>query len=271
MSKYLLFISAIIWFFISCSEIPPDVVPDSDITRNERKVLVEEFTGVFCQNCPAGSQFLESLKENYEDKLVIVSIHAGFFARTYNESKHDFKTDESEALQNFLGAPVAYPSATINRILPTGTDSRALSQNEWAIIIEEQLKTETPIDIILNLTWNNELRKLKILTITRTSENIESPLFVTVFLIEDRIIDPQNSPEGVVLDYMHNHVLRDVMTPVSGLLLANNWVTNQSEQKEFQVQIPHLWVETNLSVVVAIHENGETLNVWQVASKKIIE
>ena len=76
----------------SCTEIAP-VVP----ALGDRKVLVEEFTGVRCVNCPAGASELENLKGIYGERLVIVSIHAGDFSPPFTDSRFDFRTAEGDA------------------------------------------------------------------------------------------------------------------------------------------------------------------------------
>src|SRR4051812_5513690 len=48
-----------------------------------KKVLVEDYTGHLCGNCPAAGIYLnDTLKSVYNHCLVIISVHAGFFAGT---------------------------------------------------------------------------------------------------------------------------------------------------------------------------------------------
>ena len=94
----------------ACTEIAP-VVP----ALGDRKVLVEEFTGVRCVNCPAGASELDNLRGIYGDRLVVVSVHAGEFSPPFSDSRFDFRTPEGEALEKRLGAPLGYPTAVINR------------------------------------------------------------------------------------------------------------------------------------------------------------
>jgi hypothetical protein len=84
----LLFVIAA-FFNTGCEEIPPTVTPfmgetpDTvvDVTSQQRQVLIEEFTGVRCVQCPAGAAEIETLLALHGDQLVAVAIHAGdFFA-----------------------------------------------------------------------------------------------------------------------------------------------------------------------------------------------
>ncbi|MDV7402453.1 hypothetical protein RZS08_64120, partial [Arthrospira platensis SPKY1] len=67
-------------------------------------MLIEEFTGVRCVQCPAGSADIETYLAIHGEQLIAVSIHAGGFSFPFDESVHDFRTEEGEALNSFLDA-----------------------------------------------------------------------------------------------------------------------------------------------------------------------
>ena len=46
----------------------------------EKTILLEEFTGWMCTNCPAGSAEATKLQTNYDHKVIVVSIHSGSMA-----------------------------------------------------------------------------------------------------------------------------------------------------------------------------------------------
>jgi thiol-disulfide isomerase/thioredoxin len=105
---------------MSCHENQPEYTllkPES----GDRVVVVEEFSGARCPNCPQGTQQLEDLKSLYGDQLIIVTIHAGDFAFKYDESSFDFTTSEGNVLLQMLGNPIGYPSAVINRVKDPST------------------------------------------------------------------------------------------------------------------------------------------------------
>jgi hypothetical protein len=46
-----------------------------------KKVLVEDYTGHTCGNCPAAARMLnDTIKPLYGDRLIVLGIHAGYFA-----------------------------------------------------------------------------------------------------------------------------------------------------------------------------------------------
>ena len=49
--------------------------------ETKRNVLLEEFTGQNCPNCPTAHETAAKFKQQYGDALITVSIHAGPFER----------------------------------------------------------------------------------------------------------------------------------------------------------------------------------------------
>jgi len=75
-------------------------------------VLVEEFTGIDCVNCPAGSEKLEVLSRQNPGKIIIVGIHARFFAREHDG--FDLRCTDGESLETYFGPVSGYPASSIN-------------------------------------------------------------------------------------------------------------------------------------------------------------
>ena len=79
------------------TEVVDTMAVDTMVEQNMKKVLIEEFTGVRCVNCPEGSEKIETLLAIHGERLVAVSIHAGFFATAFS-GEEEFNTPEGEAL-----------------------------------------------------------------------------------------------------------------------------------------------------------------------------
>ena len=64
----------------ACDEIAEgDRYLEMPAVESRRAVLLEEFTGQMCTNCPEAQRRISSMKEQYGDQLVVVGIHAGNF------------------------------------------------------------------------------------------------------------------------------------------------------------------------------------------------
>ena len=252
-----------IGLLLGCNEIPPQLGrPINPDTNAERKVLVEEYTGVRCGNCPAGTALLQKLKEDFGDQLVVVSFHAGFFAKPYPSSTQDFKTDETEALQTLLGEPLGYPAATINR-KTFDSESRILNSSDWAFRIEQELQLSSNFNIENELNYDDPNDQLNITTRITQLQDVQQNLFLTIYLVEDRIINAQATPDIIEEDYLHRHILRKILTPLNGqpIFVSSN---RNEESYNYQLTLDPIWKFNDLSVVSFVHLNGELLDVLQV-------
>src|SRR4051812_16959427 len=89
MTKYLLLGAATALVFLnSCTEKGPSIdfsqVKAVDTAYigpvaapQSRNVLVEEFTGVQCTNCPAGTLVLNAAEDANPGRVIVVSLHGG--------------------------------------------------------------------------------------------------------------------------------------------------------------------------------------------------
>lgn len=86
------------------------------------KVILEEFTGIYCTYCPEGHAIAEAIQDQNPDDVFIINIHAGSFAAPL-PGDPDFRTPWGTALvqQSEL---IGYPAGTVNRLFFQG-----LSQN----------------------------------------------------------------------------------------------------------------------------------------------
>ena len=188
-------------FVLSCDEIPPIIssIEPEEVTETTRQVLIEEFTGIRCVNCPAGSQAIEDLIDIYGDRLVVISIHSGFFANPYPESQIDFRMPESEAILNFIGPPVGYPTASIDRkIFPGEQDLQLEGRNKWAGFVAQQLETTPKISMEINSTYSDSDRSLSVEVISKVEAPIEEEnVRITAVIIENNVEDAQLTPDGI--------------------------------------------------------------------------
>lgn len=277
MNKYLslIFATAITW--ASCKEQPIDIPPlgtNNPVTTFATKnILVEEFTGVKCVNCPDGAIEIENLKKKYGEQLIPVSIHAGIFAKKMTESKYEFKITQGSNILKLLGEPDGYPSVVINR-KPLGDNSSlvVVGQGKWAGLIQNESKNEAEITLELKPTYDATNRTLSLVIDMTPLVNLNNNLRMSVMLTEDNIVDAQVVPQkGVVTDYNHRHVLRDMLTNYDGNPITENLTKGSKVQKTFTYTVPTTFQESNCEIVAFIHKSSPTKEVIQAAAKKILK
>jgi hypothetical protein len=264
---------------LNCSEIPPYVTgaetvvsPPAEVQAQKRQVLVEEFTGVRCVNCPAGSLALEELKKLHGNQLVVVSIHAGEFSPPYPQSKYDFRTPEGNQLLDFLERPFGYPTAIINRRKFDGQFGLQLGLGNWAGYIQSEKLQEPPVKIELKADFDQSTRRLLLNTKIFFQNNTQpASTNLSVMLIENNIADLQLSPGNTLPkpDYIHHHVLRKMLTNYAGDLLTTSPAPGLVLEKSFDYVIPEAFKEKDLYAVVFVHQNTADKKVIQAHQTKI--
>jgi hypothetical protein len=235
----------------------------------QRKVLIEKFTGVRCVNCPLGADEIENLQGIYGENIVPVSVHAGFFAQKYPDSKFDFKTQLGQELEDWLGRPNGYPSAVINRKRFTGEESIQVQRQSWSAYVTSEIQRKAKARLTLVSEYDLSTRLLSVNVFLVAEESIASPVRLTVLLTESNIIDPQLTPSGKVEAYKHKDVLRTMLTNYEGNTVASSMTQGEVIQRTYNFTLPQdgldWWVPENIKVVVFATESasqgpGEVLN-----------
>lgn len=96
--------------------------------------LVEEFTGLWCGNCPRGYAALETLNEEYPGEFVALAYHNG---------------DPMEVMTSYPMNISGYPAAAINR---SGIIDPNDLYKKWPVAAEELATSVVSVD----LSWVNE-------------------------------------------------------------------------------------------------------------------
>ena len=126
---------ATVWMACDKIEEPFSLINESDFPENpddtlffvdsisvlHTQVLLEDFTGHLCVNCPEAAKLAHDLAEDLDHKLIIYAVHAGNFAEPVPETifDTDFRTDVGESLNTDYSI-FANPLAMINRVENNG-------------------------------------------------------------------------------------------------------------------------------------------------------
>lgn len=276
----ILFFSFLLLF--SCTEIPPKINPvftqgkcppadESTVAQQKRGVLIEEFSGVRCANCPAGSAAIKDLLQQYGDQLVAVSIHTGFFAQPYQDNRYDFRTPAGDELLKLLKSPLGFPSAVINRKLFDGEPDLQLGLANWAGYVAREVQNPPAAKIFAQPTYDAPSRKLSVDVsifpqITFEGEDVR----LSVMLTENKVADVQLTPSGKDLNFEHNHVLRAMLTNFDGNPLPGELKSGQPDCLFFETDLPTDWQAQQCYLVAFVHRGGESKEVLQAVQVKIL-
>lgn len=274
--KNILVVFVISILFFGCEEIPV-VIPEFEPITSGRVVLVEELTGVECSNCPAGAARLASIQADYPDNVVVVGIHGILLAKPLPDSKYDFRNEDATELEAWLGNPPK-PSAVVNRVRfeELFGDWSILLTSQWKGFIEQELEKEQEINLGITKEYDSETRELTITVSAIPLVDLSGDYKITVLLTEGEIIDPQLDPSTTIVDYEHNHVLREVITNTTGDFFANELEKNVSESKTYIFTLPDdgdgLWNPEHLEIVSFIaNTEGVKEEVIQAAQVHVVD
>lgn len=243
-----------------------------EFSAGNRRVLVEELTGVACTNCPDGARYLAQLQDAYgKENLIVVSIHAGSFSTPLGVSQYDFRLQEANDLAAYIGSTIGYPTAAIDRQAFPNYNTPFVPRSLWPGGITEHLAETIGLAVLPVLDYDPATRQLGIRVTVVSEEAFTDDLRLTVVITQDSIVDAQIDNGALIQDYVHRHVLRDVVSKTDGDALAA-FSPGGSQQKDYTVTLPANWVDAHLSVVAYVHHTGTPdRNVLQVAEKHVIE
>jgi hypothetical protein len=206
--------------FGSCDIIhEPYMETDAAVDSNSRKVLLEEFTGHQCPNCPSGSVAAGKLQEFYGDKCIIISYHTGFYARTSSAFPVDYRTSEGAELDAFFKVPY-YPSGMINRT--NSNNTHIFGPVDWSEMMASQMKIKPDVSIKIATDFIKSGKILQASVTVKALKEITYKSCICVYLTEDSLVSPQSIsgdtsyPAGIIPDYNHMHVFRSSLNGVWG-------------------------------------------------------
>ncbi len=205
---YLLFVTAILTcnFSIAQYQVSTDVQP--------KNILLEEFTGINCGNCPSAHKIAANLLLAQENTFYSIAIHSGYYASPFSDQP-DFRTPEGEELDATFASGSGYPCGMINRHTFAGT-SPIMSRSNWTLCAKEIHQENAPVNLYVTSTYSAADAQLTVHVEGYYTADVDAQQnFLTVALTQNNIRGPQ-SGGGVGSDYLHQHMLRDYLTPLWG-------------------------------------------------------
>ena len=226
-------LAATVALLSSCSNIAEDerliYVEPAKAARN---VLIEDFTGQRCVNCPEASRSIKAIKEVYGDAVIPVAIHCGPYGFAGNANTVGLMTETGkEYWDNWFESTQGQPVAKINR----GEANN--DYMNWSSLVAKAMEQETDVQISATATYDSNSRQVDINTTTLAPAGKKAKL--QLWITEDDIVALQLDGSTTVRDYVHEHVFRaavngtwgedivygsDILTKHHTITLADNWV-----------------------------------------------
>jgi hypothetical protein len=224
--------------------------PSNTSTSYVHRVLVEEYSGTWCGNCPQILYGVELLKRE-TTKAVVVSIHL-FGGDPFISNAGNALANKSEVY--------SVPTGRINR-----TANWTTPQYNNVKQVTNVLENASLVGIAINSSVTNGT--LNATVKVSYGGAIGAGTKLSLFVVEDNLVYSQRnyysnlySGAGTINNFKYDGVLRDIITPVDGETIANSGI---DITRTFSVNVPGNVSNISRAKLVAFitDANGKALNV----------
>jgi len=261
--------------------VDPSVCPRpvfTDMVSPVKKVLLEDFTGFFCPNCPTGAKEAKRLKDLYGDQLVLLAIHTGVFAKPDPSDGYtqDLRTSTGDVLATSFLID-AFPNGMVSRT--PYRSKTVIYYDTWAAAVDSLVHLTPDLDIQLINEYDSSSRKLCTHIQTRFLKSSQKQLMLAVYLMEDSIHTKQknNNPtigtRPEIADYVQMHVLRKAVNSTWGSIIstpADTMNINDKVNRSYSIILDSSWNPEHCSVVAFVYEANNKA-VIQAEERKAME
>jgi len=227
-------------------------------------VLLEDYTGVKCSNCPDAAAIASQLQEQNEGHLVVMGVHPKDNLQNPSGGFPDFRTDDGDAWKNNFNIS-GYPKGLVNR-------ASVIGPAEWSTAVNAVIGDDAPIRLIIKNEFDDATRELKLSIHSKFLADATGDIRLTVCMMEDNILGKQVTPTGVDTAYMHRHVFRGTADGITWgrafdnsamtIYAGRNFITNM----KFTVDEAY---NAEQFYIVAFVTNDDDKSVLMAAEKKI--
>ena len=182
-----------------------------------KKVILEEFTGIYCTYCPDGHTIANAIKAENPEDVFIINIHTGGYAvpnPAINDP--DFRTSFGDAIANQSNL-TAYPAGTVNRQFFSSSSftmngGTAMGRGGWTTAASQVLSQSAYVNVGVEATINVQNNELTVhVEGYYTGDSPQNTNYLNVVLTQNNTIGPQTGG-GMGSDYNHNHRLVHMLT-----------------------------------------------------------
>lgn len=229
-----------------------------------RAILIEDFTGQKCINCPTGTEIINGIVDTYgEDNVIAVGIHSGPLGFAGNSKTVGLMTDTGNEYytrwdkENKMGQPWVI----FNR--KTSPDSH---YNNWAAMVGTIISEKANLSVKIANAYDAATRTL---TTTVGADGVNGTVNgkLQVWIVEDGVKALQMMPDGKPnKEYMHNHVFRAAVNGTWGEDVTVK--EGETTTKQYSYKLPEAWNADNIAIVAFVYDDNGVENV---AKKHLVE
>ena len=203
-------------------------------TPENKNVILEEFTGIYCVFCPDGHVIGQGLHDANPNDVFLINIHTGGYSNPNGPADPDFNSNHGAAIAANSGL-AGYPAGTVNRhvfpnITPQGSPgTTALSRSDWGTASTEIMSQSSPVNVAAQASYDMSTGVLTVNTETYFTANHTNSAFLHVAVVQNNVPGPQTgaaqyNPGAIIPGpwtptYNHQHMLKYLMDGAFGIEL----------------------------------------------------
>lgn len=195
----------------SLSSVAQTIVPT---TPQNKKIILEEFTGIHCVYCPSGHTIANSILSANPGNAFVINVHVGGYA-TPSAGEPDFRTSFGTSIAGQTGL-TGYPSGTVNRTVFSGlgmaTGATAMGRGNWTTAANQTKVLSSYVNVAATATIDVNTRVLTVHV--ETYYTAGSPIAtnkLNVALLQNNTTGPQTGGNAGN-EYNHQHRLVHLLT-----------------------------------------------------------
>jgi Outer membrane protein Omp28 len=254
-------------------------------TNTLRNVMIEDFTGHKCVNCPLATANMEQLIATNPTRIFGVAIHSsanglGAFQEVDAEYQEEFFCDEGLTIGAFFGTIpgsdfIGNPRFCVNRVIANNqytTNAGSAISNKTTTCLASALK----VNIQAASNYFASTRGLFLHTeVDKIDQTLTADLGLVVYVVEDSLIAPQIVPTSLDPDgkddaYIHREIMRGCIDgkAFGRILGAADLNANGKYYVNYSYKVPTELEIDNMHLVIYVYDKV-TLEVYQVIKHEI--
>lgn len=245
-----------------------------EFQETEKVILIEEFTGAHCANCPTGAATVAGFHDTYGDQIIAVSLYPEQLTDLTKPYNVDLRTKLASDLFGNYNLDNKLPAVMFNRTRVDGRVLQTTLPSVWGATVYNLLNNPddkfAPADITLTSNYDTDTRELKVNYMALFKHDVSQDVSFQVYVLENGIISRQLGPNGLLPRYENNHVLRTALNGTWGQEYGGNHQAGSSIEGTSSITLPADWNDQNIQVVGFICNTGGDHTVLHAAQIKSI-
>lgn len=260
------------------------------LTQN---VLIEDYTGQYCGNCPRAAHMADSMRLKYPGRVLVTEVHVtSYFAaprlphfpldfRVADFSKPLPNTGSSDDINRLFDFDNrGLPQGAVNRApFPAANNDPVATFSLWPGLVTNQLAIAPLVELRATPLFNRTSRLLRLKVATKYLSAMPGRSFnLGIIVTEDSVYGAQKdyrlnlalNPDQTMDRYLHRNVMRAALAGILGTPQVTAPTANQRfiTYLGFKMPAASVWNDRHCSVIVYVTD-GSTRQIVQVVQARL--